>query len=167
MLEQGMSILSAPAIVWVPFWPCSVPATVSQLRHPFCSPYKGSWESQLLSVGLKGLDWRAMIYRCESSYIYINQSVLQDSVCLKLILDKLKAEGLSRDFQLTTLDPQYKSIDFLWSFIFISLLYKLPITQFEVPVCPSNYPSHNRTVPPSYPRGCLTRMHIINNDRPS
>jgi hypothetical protein len=37
-----------------------------------------------------------MICRCESSYIYINQSVLQDSICLKL-----KAKGLSRDFQLT------------------------------------------------------------------
>jgi len=43
-----------------------------------------------LSVGLKGLDWRALICRCESSYIYIKQSVLQDSICLELILDELK-----------------------------------------------------------------------------
>jgi hypothetical protein len=44
----------------------------------------------LMSVGLKGLDWRALICRWEGSYIYINQSVLQDSICLKLILDELK-----------------------------------------------------------------------------
>jgi hypothetical protein len=44
----------------------------------------------IMSVGLKGLDSRALICRCESSYIYINQSVLHDSICLELILDELK-----------------------------------------------------------------------------
>ena len=45
-----------------------------------------------MSVGLEGLDSRALICRCESSYIYINQSVLQDSICLELILDELKQD---------------------------------------------------------------------------
>jgi hypothetical protein len=44
--------------------------------------------SVLLSVGLKRLDWRALICRCESSYIYMKSSLFHRiprfSICLEL-----------------------------------------------------------------------------------
>jgi hypothetical protein len=61
--------------------------TISSLLYRCCSLDVVEWlfVSSYLYVGLKGLDWRAVICRCESSYLYLKTSLFHGDSTLQCL----------------------------------------------------------------------------------